>query len=258
MKPQLDLHPSLHILNQSFVSIPYALLSRMKNLSITHLEFVVLLQIIGSVQVNGSEILSAQALSELSGVTEREAGDVLNQLMEKNLLAIVTGLDEKENHTLVYSLVPLWEQLQSTNKTETPPVVAEAEKDLVTLFEGEFGRLLSGLECDQIRQWLDDGVPTWLLTEALREAVLANKCSFRYMDRILYDWQRHRIRSRQELDAYRQSYRERQQAREETAVSTQRRRNSSSSKDRDMDKRQPGAGQRDERYSAFYELFPDS
>ena len=83
------------------------------------------------------------------------------------------------------------------------------------------------------------------------EAVLASKYSFRYIDRVLFDWERNRIRTRQELEAYRQSYRERTKARDEVAAgaaSAGRRQRPATNVD----------GTRDERYAAFYHLFPDA
>ncbi|MCL6593475.1 MAG: DnaD domain protein [Alicyclobacillus sp.] len=118
----------------------------------------------------------------------------------------------------------------------------------MSLFEEEFGRPLSGLECEQICQWLDrDRHPEWLVVEALREAVLANKYSFKYIDRVLYEWQRHRIRSTAELAAYREEYRNRMRPREEVVPRAPRRSGRST----------PAKSDRDERYAAFYELFPD-
>jgi DNA replication protein len=41
-----------------------------------------------------------------------------------------------------------------------------------------------------------------LILAALREAVFSNKLSFRYIDRILLEWQRNRIRTPEEAAEY--------------------------------------------------------
>lgn len=255
----LNQHEGLDLLNGSFVSIPYVWFTQFSTLELSHEEFVVLVQILGAIQVSGNEIISPSALGQLCRIPEKDVVQILDKLIEKSFLAIVRATDIDGNQSLQFSLTPLWKKLQTPSATNEGKKAQSEERDLVTLFEQEFGRPLSGLECEQIRQWLGDGAPDWMLIEALREAVLANKCSFRYMDRIVYDWQRNRIRTRQELDAYRQSYRERTQAREEAAASTQLRKGSQAQ--RSSTKKQPTepkSPNRDNRYSAFYELFPDA
>ena len=255
-------HPEGHsdILNGPFVAIPFALLRHFSALELTHKEFLVLLQIVSAVQVQGSEILSAQDIGQLVGIPSREAGEILDNLVQKDFLAIEEKSDSSGSRICHFDLVPLWNRFsQGFNEKRD----RDTDRDLVTLFEQEFGRPLSGLECEQIRQWLVDGYPDWLLVESLREAVLANKCSFRYMDRILFDWQRNGVRSRQDLEQYRQSYRERVQAREQaaatnTAASSRHNARTRTVPTNPVPGSKKGTDGRDERYSAFYELFPDS
>lgn len=258
MKPLLNQENQFDLLNGSFVSIPYAWLARFSTLDLSHKEFTVLLQILGSIQVSGDEILSPHEIGLMCRVSEREAGEILDGLVKRGFLAIGESSDATGNRVIHFSLHPLWQQLQQRPETKQAPAPT-AERKLLTLFEQEFGRPLSGLECEQVRQWLIDGYADWMLVEALREAVLANKCSFRYMDRILYDWQRKNIQSHQDLELYRQSYRARAQAREETAATSSTTRRSNSTRP-PTKKTQPNANAsvRDERYSAFYDLFPDA
>ena len=54
--------------------------------------------------------------------------------------------------------------------------VEEAYDNLFQLFEREFGRPLSPMECETLTQWLDeDGHPEVLIVAALREAVFCGK-----------------------------------------------------------------------------------
>ena len=251
-------HPegNTDILNGPFVAIPYALLRHFSTLQLTHKEFSVLLQIIAAIQIVGSEILSPHDIGQLVGISTREAGEILDSLVKQDFLSIEERADSSGARICHFSLAPLWKRFSEASSAKSE---RESDKDLVSLFEQEFGRPLSGLECEQIRQWLQDGYPDWLLIESLREAVLANKCSFRYMDRILFDWQRNGVRSRRDLEQYRQSYRERVQGREQAAATSSTRQNG---RNRSMSSHPSSANSkgdgRDERYSAFYELFPDA
>ena len=69
------------------------------------------------------------------------------------------------------------------------------EGEIFTLFEQEFGRLLSPMECETITMWLDDdGHTVEIIKAALKEAVLAQKLSLRYIDRILFEWKKKRVK----------------------------------------------------------------
>jgi DNA replication protein len=253
MKPSDREHANADFLTGSFVTIPYHFLTRFSELGLTTIDLVILLQIIAAMQVNQEDILAPQELSELCGLTTRDVADRIEYLVGNGYLAIGEKLDEQGTHANYFDLKPLWTRLRGKNPLQN--TTREWRKDTITLFEEEFGRPLSSLECEQIRQWTErDGHADWLIIEALREAVLANKFNFRYIDKVLYDWQRNRIRTKAELESYRESYRERFKAKEEAAPTATSVKRSAGS----ADPRAKPKTTRDERYAAFYQLFPDS
>ena len=80
--------------------------------------------------------------------------------------------------------------LLRTNKVEEESQ-KNAEGEIFSLFEQEFGRFLSPMECESITMWLDDdGHSVEIIRAALKEAVLAQKISLRYIDRILLNGKR--------------------------------------------------------------------
>jgi DNA replication protein len=249
VKPSEREEAIVELLGGSFVSLPYVFLEKFASLGLEAEEFLILTQILGASQIRRTTDLSAQEIANLCGMPLHDVMNCIDKLLRRGFLAIGERVDTEGTRSNYYDLRPLWNQIRGKNTKQAG--IREWHKDPVTLFEEEFGRPLSGLECDQIRQWIEnDGHPEWMLTEALREAVLANKYSFKYIDRILFDWQRNRIRTRQELEAYRQDYRDRAKAREEMAAAKSRTpANFKSSRE--------GKPQND-KYSAFYQLFPDS
>jgi DNA replication protein len=108
-------------------------------------------------------------------------------------------IEECEDHNGIkfekYSLQPLWAKLydyMQHSQNETQERTSEREqKSLYTIFEEEFGRPLSPLECETLAIWQDqDQHDAILIKHALKEAVLSGKLSFRYIDRILFEWKR--------------------------------------------------------------------
>lgn len=241
-------------LGETFISFPFLLLEKYSELHVTPEEFIIILQLLASSQVRHTTDLSPSELGDLCNMTTNEVFQYIEQLVTRGLLAIGEQVNEQGTHGTYFDLKPLWQRLRNQNISPSILQVKELH-DPVTLFEQEFGRPLSGLELEQIRHWLQtDKHPDWLVIEALREAVLANKFSFKYIDRILFDWQRNRIRTKQELEAYRISYKERQKTREEIATTKQQ--GGRTKTTIEQEKQKPKA--RDERYSAFYQLFPEN
>ena len=65
----------------------------------------------------------------------------------------------------------------------------EVSRDLFEVFEGEFGRPLSQKEMIAISQW-HQAYDSKTIIKALREAVIQEKLSTSYIDRILESWSR--------------------------------------------------------------------
>ena len=65
----------------------------------------------------------------------------------------------------------------------------EVSRDLFEVFEEEFGRPLSQKEMIAISQW-QQGYDSKTIIKALREAVIQEKLSTSYIDRILENWSR--------------------------------------------------------------------
>lgn len=251
MKPSDRETATADFLTSPFAVIPYQWLAEFHALGLSAEEFLLLVQIIAANQVARTDFLSPTELAALCNLAPSAAAELIGGLVQRGFLSIGERLDGAGTHSNYFDLKPLWERVRGRKKSAEPTY--EWRKDPITLFEEEFGRPLSGLECEQIRQWLErDGHPEWLVSEALREAVLANKYSFKYIDRILFEWHRNRVRTKQELENYRQGYRERTKGKEEVAASTPVQTN------RRAVKAKPASPERDERYSAFYRLFPDT
>ena len=74
-----------------------------------------------------------------------------------------------------------------------------SDSNIFELIEKEFGRTLNATEYEIIKAWLDDNYSEELIKEALNEASHNNVSSIRYMDKILYEWNKKGISSREDL-----------------------------------------------------------
>src|SRR5699024_10925191 len=76
------------------------------------------------------------------------------------------------------------------------------------MLESEFGRPLSPIEIETLVAWIEnDKYSPELIQLALREAVLSQAYNFKYIDRILLNWEKKNIRTKEQVEKEIQRYR---------------------------------------------------
>ena len=124
-----------------------------------------------------------QALS----LKEEQLLEAFNHLLTLNFVKLDTGKDEKNKRCETISLNPLYESLYQKEEKK------KKEKNKETIFDTfqrELGRKISPMEYEIINAWLEKGFQEELVLGALKEAVYNGVSSLRYIDKILYEWQK--------------------------------------------------------------------
>ena len=63
------------------------------------------------------------------------------------------------------------------------------------------------MEIETISMWLDqDGHSPEVIRKALMEAVLSQKMSLRYMDRILFEWKKKKVKTSEDADSKQRTF----------------------------------------------------
>jgi len=75
----------------------------------------------------------------------------------------------------------------------------EETTTIYSKFEEEFGRLLSPIEYELINGWIEKGYKEEIIIEALKEAVFNGVNNFRYIDRILFEWDKKNIKIKEDI-----------------------------------------------------------
>ncbi|MGN7761833.1 DnaD domain protein [Paenibacillus sp. 22594] len=235
-------------LQNGMAVIPYALLKYYRKLSLTGSEAMLLIHLLSFRQVEGIEFPSLEELQTVTGRSISAIAGELQKLMKEGFISIDEDNDElRDIHYERYNFSGLYDKLgaflavlaQESVKERSKPVssvpslrtsahhtgapapdggygspaapagrVAEESRSLFTIFEKEFGRPLSPMECETISGWVDqDKYPEELILLALKESVFAGKVHFRYIDRILLEWARNRVKNAQDVKAYSQKFR---------------------------------------------------
>ena len=60
--------------------------------------------------------------------------------------------------------------------------------NMVDIFEEQFGRPLTPMEFDSIKEWVQSGYSEEIILKALKEAVKSQVLTLRYIEGILINW----------------------------------------------------------------------
>lgn len=219
----------LLMLKEGVAGIPVPLLKRYARLGLTETDMMLVIHLLAFKEREQSEFPTIEELQSRMSVSPEQLIQSLQKMLEQGFIAIDEEIDpdsgiryERYNvDGLFRKLAELCAAEEAAKRTASgaarpDPVDAAppfgggspgggqaAEANLFVLFEQEFGRPLSPMECETISGWLDqDRYPQPLIVAALKEAVFAGKLHFRYIDRILLEWSRSGIRTPEEAKEF--------------------------------------------------------
>ncbi|WP_088007597.1 DnaD domain-containing protein [Indiicoccus explosivorum] len=198
-------------IEQGNVSISQLFFQFYKGLNISDSEAMLLLHV-HAFQQSGNPFPTPDEIAARMQTPQSSVTAMLQNMMQRNLLMI----EHEKNEGIVterMSLQPLWDRLLDSIAMEQAEDEEEEQKqqegEIFQLFEQEFGRFLSPIESETITMWIDqDGHTPDVIRMALKEAVLSQKLSLRYIDRILFEWKKKNIKSTKDVSKHAVSFRE--------------------------------------------------
>ncbi len=180
------------ILKANNLSINELLIQNMdKNLTLK--DFLVFLKLLNT----SCECFDCSKIAKNLGLTEEDVMTSFNNLIVKGFIEYKTIRENgmiKEIISLdkFYNSIAL--KLANQNKKEV-------SNNIYDIFQKELVRSLSPTEYEYINNWLEKGLSENLIIGALKEAVLSGVKNFRYIDRVLFDWQKKGYRSMNDVEA---------------------------------------------------------
>ncbi len=175
----------VNLLMDGNIVIPLEFYRRYKKLNITLEEFVFLMYL----RSKGNLIMfDPVKIAEELGYTSVEVLELISLLSDKKLLVIDTVkndkgiVEEKLDLNLFYEkMVSLMLDDKELNEDK------KLDSNIFSNIEREFGRTLNPSEIEFIKAW-SSNFSSELIIEAVKEAVLNGVSSIRYIDKILYEW----------------------------------------------------------------------
>lgn len=208
-------------MKQADVIIPSYLLSSYKEMGLMEQDVMLLLHV-QNYSLNGNSFPTPVEIASVMNLSEMECTVLLRKLVQHGFLEIKA--DENQPGYEEYSIEPLFEKLayhflKDAKQSDFEEKVMKSET-LYGIFEKEFGRPLSPFEGETLTMWIDeDHHSPELVKAALREAVISGKLNFRYIDRILFDWKKHGIKTLDQAKQHGEKFRSYQKKQSSTSPS---------------------------------------
>ncbi len=146
-----------------------------------------------------SDIFDIEEVSNVLGIDPNSSLEAFNGLMVKGMVVLESVKDYSGKYKEVVKLDSLYDGLIDEIKDASK----ENEKvDIFKAFETELGRTMSSTELELINGWLMSGTPEDIILGALKEAVSNDVRNFRYIDKIIYEWEKKGFKSMDDVNAY--------------------------------------------------------
>ena len=188
------------------IVLPRYLFNYYIRLGITSEELIILIFIIDK---GDKTEYNPEALANALGMDKFKIMEILNNLSEKKIISISVEKNSDGKREEFISLDLLYNKiinLITSNKKEEEKNLDNS--DIFSVFESEFGRTISSMECQIIKGWIDDNFSHELIMEALKEAIYNGVTSLRYIEKILYDWRKKGYKNKKEVMDAKNKYRE--------------------------------------------------
>lgn len=185
------------ILKEKTYTIPSYLLCNYKKLGISIDELIVMIYLINIEDY----VLDYKKISKDINIDLKEVMGIVESLCEKKILEISlkknksSKFEENINLDLFYNKV-----FMSIINDDT------TESSIYDKFEKEFGRTLSPIEYELISGWLSNGYKEEVILSALKEAIISGANNLKYIDRILFDWDKKGIDSIEKIEKNKKTF----------------------------------------------------
>lgn len=207
--------------NAPTVSVSVYLIAHYRELGMTNDEFLLTVHILGQMVRLDGDVDMASLKHDL-GWSDETIAKIVQQLREKEFMSDFAKRNRDGKVATQIDFSPLYMKLISldattlVNDTVSNRVSTQGEStleqinpkdkdtlsraDIFNMVEQEFGRPLSPMEINAIKNWFDiDHFRPDFIQVAIQEAVLNNALNLRYIETILASWQKKNYHSLQDV-----------------------------------------------------------
>lgn len=196
----------LDVIKDGSVVVPLYLLKRIKKLKLSTDEFLFLMYFYNK----GNKIVfNPNAFMDEMNMELMEVMKYISVLTEKDFISVEVETNDKGIREEYIFLDNFYNKLNLLLLEEVNEKTIS--KDIFTFIENEFSRTLSPSEYEFIKAWLESGNSEEFVKEAVKEASINGVSNLRYVDKILYEWNKKGFKTIEDIKQNKREFREKKQ-----------------------------------------------
>lgn len=193
----------LNLLQDKPLIVPKIVFQNYRKLNLTEKELVLLIYLMNI----GPKILyNPEKFVQDLNIDKFKVMETLNELEEKKFISIIVEKNNTRKSEEYISLELFYSKLMNL-LLEPEQAKPTTESDIFSTFENEFGRPLSPMEYEIIKGWTNEKIKSELIIEALKEATYNGVTNLRYIDKILYEWNKKGLKTKADVAKDKEKYR---------------------------------------------------
>lgn len=178
-----------NLIKEGNIVIPIYIFKLYKKFNLTLDDFIILMYLYNKDGI----VFDPEKISEDLSLDIMEVMGYVSVLTDKGLINLDVHKNEKGILEEKISLEPFFEKISLAlinELNEKEP----ANENIYAIIEHEFNRKLSPLECEVVKEWQDSNYSDELIKEAIKEASINGVSNLRYIDKILFEWDKQGIK----------------------------------------------------------------
>ncbi len=155
-------------------------------------------------------VFNPNKISEDLNMSLKEVMKYISVLTEKKCIRVEVEKNEKE---ILEDKIDLSDFYQKTSLIMIDNINKHDDKkenSVFTFIEKEFGRTLSPMESEIIKSWIENGNSEEIVKEAVKEATFNGVSNLRYIDKILFEWEKKGIKTKEDVEKNKANYRKKE------------------------------------------------
>lgn len=141
-------------------------------------------------------IFDVKKVSKAICLSEKDVLSAFGSLLDKKLISLNSVKNDNGQLIDKVSMESLYDVINSDTKIKEKDA---KKQDFFSKFQEIFGHSLSGMDYELINAWLEHDFTEEMVLGALEEAKYNGVLTLRYIERILYEWQKKGFKTMQDV-----------------------------------------------------------
>ena len=189
------------------LTIPLYLLKNREKFKLDLDQFIFLMYLYN---VGDKSLFDPSKISDDLNMNVKEVMSYISILTEKKCIRVAVEKNEKGALEDRIDLSDFYQKASLIMIDNINEKDKKAESSVFSFIEKEFGRTLSPMESEIIKSWLENGNSEEIVKEAVKEATFNGVSNLRYIDKILFEWEKKNIKTKEDVEKNKENHRKKE------------------------------------------------